>query len=132
MCQHGSKIKFCSCDTDKLDPPFPYWVLYREVGQEYMNIMGVFLPPEMPDALDEVTIQAVSEALNAEGAFDFEYAPCLRDKFVLYVTKNKKMDFVCMEDYDSEEGLLVWRYELFSTHFADDFEKIESGKLISR
>ena len=75
MCEQGSKIKFCSCDTSALEPPFPYWVLYREVGQSRMQLVGIFLPPEEPTAIDQITIQAVSDALNSRDSFNFEYTP---------------------------------------------------------
>ena len=45
MCEQGPKIKFCTCDPSNLDLDSPHWTLYREIGQERMQIVGSFLPP---------------------------------------------------------------------------------------
>lgn len=132
MCEHGSKIRFCSCDVDALEPPFPYWVLYREVGQSRMEIVGLFLPPEEPSALDQVTIQAVSDALNDEGSFDFEYSAQLNDSFVLHLSENQEFGFTCEREHGAGDNALVWCFDYCPIRLGDDFEVIESGKLVAK
>ena len=132
MCEKSNKIIFCSCSTGDLDPPFPYWVLYREVGKSRTQIVGTFLPPEEPNALDQVTLQAVSDALNTESSFDFEYSPLLDDCFVLHLAENQKFFFTCDEDYRADDGSLAWRYNYFPMFVGVDFKAIESGKLVAR
>ena len=131
MCEQGKKIKFCSCDPSELDPPFPYWVLYREVGQSRMALVGIFLPPEEPNSLDQLTIQAISDALNSQDSFDFEYTPGERDAFVLHIHEEQQFFFTCDKDVLGQGGGLVWRYDYHPMLFGSDFEQIDAGKLVA-
>ena len=132
MCDQGSKIKFCSCDPGTLDLPFPYWVLYREVGKSRLEIVGIFLPPDEPSALDQITIQGISDALNAGDSFDFEYTPEENDAFVLHIQKEQQFFFTCDKDFRVESDSLVWRYDYDPMHFGSDFEQINAGKLVAQ
>lgn len=129
MCKQGPTIKFCSCDSEKLDLPFPYWVLYREVGKERFTIVGSFLPPVMPSVLDRITINAVSDALNSNESFDFAYDPRINDQFVLYVSENQIFHFSCNHDCEGDDTI-CWEYQLGSFFWEDDFKRIRSGGLV--
>lgn len=128
MCERGSKIKFCSCDTRSLEPPFPYWVLYREVGKERLSVVGSFLPPVMPSVLDEITINAISEALNSSESFDFSYKPRVNDQFVLHISEERSLDFSCVKVGGESIGL-YWQYDMGLRFSGSDFKRIKSGIL---
>lgn len=129
MCKQGASIKFCSCDSDTLDLPFPYWVLYREVGKERFTIVGSFLPPAIPSVLERITINAVSDALNSNESFDFAYDPKVNDQFVLYVSEEQIFHFSCDHDRESADEI-YWQYNLGSFFWDDDFKRIHSGGLV--
>ena len=130
MCNQGPRIKFCSCDTETLEPAFPYWVLYREVGKSRLEIVGLFLPPEELTALDQITIQGISDALNAGDSFDFNYDPKPNDMFVLHLAEDNRLMFSCEDDY-AEDGELIWSYDIYPMLYNEDFKQIDSGKLVN-
>ena len=130
MCDQGPRIKFCSCDTETLEPAFPYWVLYREIGKSRLEIVGIFLPPEEPSALDQITIQGISDALNTGDSFDFDYHPQLNDRFVLHLADERQLNFSYERNYSENEGLF-WSYDHYSMLDDADFKQIDAGKLVS-
>lgn len=128
MCDQGSIIKFCSCDTGNLDPPFPYWVLYREVGRSGLEVMGIFLAPKDPLRLDQITIQTIVTALNGGSSFDFDYEQQLNDVFVLNLSEYEKFVFKCQGNHGDSNGL-SWNYDQCPLLWDDDFEQVDSGVL---
>lgn len=97
-----------------------------------MQLVGLFLPPEEPTATDQITIQAVSDALNSRDSFDFEYTPEENDAFVLHIHEEQKFFFTCDKDFRDESDSLVWRYDYHPMHFGSDFEQLDAGKLTAK
>lgn len=97
-----------------------------------MQLVGIFLPPEEPTATDQITIQAISDALNFQDSFDFEYTPKENDVFALHIHEEQKFFFTCDKDFRDESDSLVWRYDYHPMHFGSDFEQIDAGKLTAK
>lgn len=99
-------------------------------------IVGLFLPPDDPNALEAITIEAVSDALNSGTAFDFDYEAAPQDVFLLHLSEDEVLCFSYDtdfgEDLDSnvEEVKPFWDFNDNPFAFYEpDFDLLRQGKV---
>ena len=96
MCKVSDKIKFCTCSTDVDVEELDYfWTLYRQNLNKEVQMIGLFIPPDILEINFDVNESTIEEVLNSDDAFDKPMEFQKNDIFELILdSKNEGLESV--------------------------------------
>ena len=148
MCRSNAQLHFCTCastgkkllplqsdiklNTTEYEKTYFVWTLYKYLGQTDGYMMGEMIMP-VESLNEELTTTYLTQQLNSENRFDFEYTPKegdnlqIKEEYTYKAIKaNSRPELYDYMSFIYRNG--TWKEEVYNI-FSDRIRMFKNGKI---